>query len=96
MTIFFPTLVDRTMQIWINGKPVEFNHGDYKDDIYRGNLYFWDNYDFQQEFDVTKLIEPGKNNVIAIRIFKSLFHAGTLDRVFLIGKVIALIVWNVF
>jgi len=86
MTIFFPTLLARAMHIWINGKPVEFSHGDYTDHIYRGNLYFWDNYDYQEEFDVTKLIEPGKNNVIAVRIYKSLFHAGMLDRVFLLGN----------
>ena len=85
VTIYFPSIIARGLQIWINGEAVQFDNGNYKDYIWRGPSYFWFNYDHQQEFDITGLLKPGSINTIAFRIFKSFDHAGTYDRIFLLA-----------
>jgi hypothetical protein len=84
--LYFPSLIARAMQIWINGKALVFDNGKYKDEIWRGPSYFWFNYDHQQEFDITPYIKPGEKNTIAFRVFKSFDHGGTYDRVFLLAN----------
>lgn len=84
--LYFPSIIARGLQIWINGESVKFDNGKYKDTIWRGPSYFWYNYDHQQEFDVTPYIKPGQQNTIAFRIFKSYDHGGTYDRIFLLAK----------
>ena len=72
-------------QIWVNGKSVMFDHGNYVDDIWRGPNYFWYDYNHQREFDLGDMLVPGEKNTIAIRIFKSYDHAGSYDRPFLLA-----------
>ncbi len=86
ITLFFPSLISRALQIWVNGTPVEFDHGDYKDAVCRGPETFWYNYNHDQEFDVTKYVRPGQRNTIAFRVFKSFDHAGSYDRIFLLAN----------
>ena len=86
VTIFFPSIIARGLQIWINGAPVEFDHGTHKDTTWRGPMTFWYNYDHQQEFDVTPYIRPGRKNTIAFRVFKCFDFGGTYRRVFLLAK----------
>ena len=85
VTLYFPSLIARGMQIWINGEPVKFDHGSYSDNVWHGPLYFWENYDHQREFDVSGLVKPGEDNTIAFRVFKSFDHAGSYDRIFLLA-----------
>lgn len=85
VVLFFPSLIARALRIWINGAPVQFDHGDYQDEIWRGPAYFWSDYNHSRMFDVTTLIKPGATNTIAFRVFKSYDHGGTYDRVFLLG-----------
>jgi hypothetical protein len=85
VVLFFPSLVARGLQLWINGTAVEFDQGSYRDSVWRGNIYFWDNYDHRQSFDVTGLIKPGQTNTVAFRVFKSFDHGGTYDRAFLLA-----------
>lgn len=86
VVLYFPSVIARSMRIWINGTPVVFDNGRYKDEIWRGPSYFWFNYDHQQEFDVTPYIKPGQKNTIAFRIFKSFDHGGSYDRIFLLAN----------
>jgi hypothetical protein len=86
VSLYFPSIIARGVQIWINGKAVEFDNGDYKDTVWRGPSYFWFDYDHQEEFDISGHIKPGEKNTIAFRIFKSFDHAGSYDRIFLLGK----------
>jgi len=83
--LFFPSLIARALRIWVNGEPVLFDYGDYKDEVWRGPAYFWVDYDHQQHFDVTAHITPGERNTIAFRVFKATDHGGTYDRVFLLA-----------
>lgn len=85
-SIYFPSIIVRALQIWINGEPVKFKYDDYEDNIYRGPPTFWYNYNHELEFDISNMLEPGKKNTIAFRVFKSLDHAGTYDRVFLLAE----------
>lgn len=84
--IFFPSIIARALQIWINGEPVKFVHDNYEDTIYRGPPTFWYDYNHELEFDISNMLKPGKTNTIAFRVFKSLDHAGTYDRVFLLAE----------
>ncbi|HCE43252.1 MAG TPA: hypothetical protein DET40_06870 [Lentisphaeria bacterium] len=86
VVLYFPSLIARAMRIWINGQPVVFDNGKYKDEIWRGPAYFWNNYYHHREFYVTPYVKPGQKNTIAFRIFKSFDHAGTYDRVFLLAN----------
>ncbi len=86
VTIYFPSIIARALQIWINGEPVKFKHDDYEDTIYRGPSTFWVDYNHELEFDISNMVEPGKMNTIAFRVFKTFDHAGTYDRVFLLEK----------
>lgn len=86
ITLYFPALIARTLQIWINGRPVEFDLGEYRDTVWRGPERFWISYNHEQEFDVTPYIEPGKDNVIAMRVFKSFDIGGPYRRIFLLGQ----------
>ncbi|MBP5284585.1 MAG: DUF4838 domain-containing protein [Kiritimatiellae bacterium] len=83
--IYFPSIIARAVQIWVNGKSVMFDHGNYVDDIWRGPNYFWYDYNHQREFDLADMLVPGEKNTIAIRIFKSYDHAGSYDRPFLLA-----------
>jgi hypothetical protein len=85
IALFFPSLITRALRIWINGEPVQFDHGDYRDEIWRGPSYFWNNYNHSHQFDVTPHIKPGQTNTIAFRVFKSYDHGGTYDRIFLLA-----------
>ena len=84
--LFFPSIIARTLQIWVNGVPVSFEHDGYHDTIWRGPVYFWYDYNHQREFDLGGLVKPGRTNTIAIRVFKSFDHAGSYDRPFLLGE----------
>lgn len=84
-TLYFPSLIARGMQIWIDGEPVTFDYGSYRDTVFRGPPTFWYNYDHQQRFDITPYLKPGQKQVIAFRVFKSFDHAGSYDRIFLLG-----------
>ena len=70
----------------MNGVPVQFDHGNYSDTIWRGPSYFWFDYNHQHEYDLGDLVRPGARNTMAIRIFKSFDHAGSYDRVFLLAE----------
>ena len=85
-TLYFPSLIARALQIWVNGRPVVFDHGTYTDTIYRGPATFWYDYNHQLEFPLKDLIRPGETNTIAIRVFKSFDHAGSYDRPFLLAE----------
>ena len=85
IVLFFPCLIARALRVWINGEPLSFDNGEFEDETWRGPSYFWMNYNHSHEFDVTRLIDPGKKNTIAFRVFKSYDHGGTYDRVFLLA-----------
>jgi hypothetical protein len=85
ISLFFPSLIARALRIWVNGEPVQFDHGEYTDEIWRGPAYFWSNYNHSRMFDVTPHLKPGQTNTIAFRVFKSYDHGGTYDRVFLLA-----------
>ena len=85
VSLYFPSLIARALQIWVNGVPVKFDHGNYSDTIWRGPSYFWFDYNHQHEYDLGDLVRPGERNTIAIRVFKSFDHGGSYDRVFLLG-----------
>jgi len=86
VSLWFPSIIARALQIWVNGRPVEFDHGTYTDTIWRGPTYFWMDYNHEEEFDVTPLVRPGERNTIAFRVFKSYDFAGTYRRVFLLAN----------
>ncbi len=83
--LLFPSVIANAMRIWINGEPVQFDHGDYQDEIWRGPKYFWMNYVHTRIFDITPHIRPGEKNTVAFRVFKSFDHGGTYDRIFLVA-----------
>lgn len=85
VVLCFPSLIARALRIWINGRPVEFEHEGYRDEVWRGPAYFWSDYNHTRAFDVTELIKPGEQNTIAFRVFKSFDHVGTYDRAFLLA-----------
>ncbi len=85
-SIYFPSIIARTLQIWINGEPVRFLHDDYEDTIFRGPPAFWYDYNHELQFDISHMLHPGETNTIAFRIFKSTDHAGTYDHIFLLAK----------
>ncbi|MFW6061094.1 MAG: DUF4838 domain-containing protein [Phycisphaeraceae bacterium] len=83
--IFFPSLIARTLQIWINGQPVTFDHDTWQSETWHGPATFWYDYNHQQQFDITGLLEPSETNTIAFRVFKSFDHGGTYDRIYLLA-----------
>ena len=85
VTILFPSIIARGLQIWINGESVEFDCGTHKDTTWRGPTTFWYDYDHQEEFDVTPHIKPGQKNTIVFRVFKCFDFGGTYRRVFLLA-----------
>ena len=85
VTLFFPSVTAKAVQIWINGEPVEFDQGDYKDTTWRGPTHFWMDYDHQEEFDVTAHVKPGEKNTIAFRVYKAFAFGGTYRRIFLLA-----------
>lgn len=85
IVLYFPALVAKAMQIWINGAPVEFDNGAYTDTTWRGPDRFWMNYNHEQEFAVTPHIKPGETNTIAFRAFKSFDFGGSYRRIFLLA-----------
>jgi hypothetical protein len=86
VVLYFPSLIARSMRVWVNGQPVVFDLGGSKDEIWRGPSYFWYDYDHQRAFDVTPHIKPGQRNTIAFRVFKSFDHGGSYDRIFLLAE----------
>jgi len=113
VTFYFPSVIAKGLQIWIDGKPVQFEYnvkyedGDmqvwtgrkldkdgaevepdttYRDTIWRGPDYFWQNYNHEQEFDITSLVKPGKKQTIAFRVFKSFDFGGPYRRVLLLAN----------
>jgi hypothetical protein len=82
--LYFPSLIAKAVQIWVNGQPITFDHGDYRDATWRGPGYFWINYDHQVAFDLTGALKPG-TNTIAFRVFKSFDHAGSYYRIFILA-----------
>lgn len=86
VTLVFPGLIAKALQIWVNGKPVEFDLKDYKSTIWRGPDYFWYDYNHERKFDLTGYIEPGKKNTIAFRVFKSFDFGGSYRRAYLLGN----------
>jgi hypothetical protein len=84
--LYFPGLIARAVQIRVNGEPVTFDHGTYKDETWRGPVYFWMDYDHRVSFDLTGKIKPGQDNVIAIRVFKSFDFGGSYRRPWLLGN----------
>jgi len=85
-TLYFPSLIARALQIWINGEPVMFDFEDHRSSIWRGPDYFWMNYDHTQAYDITPHLKPGEKNTIAYRVFKSHDFAGTYRRVYLLAE----------
>ena len=86
ITLYFPGLIARAMQIWVNGQPVMFDVNGEKSPIWRGPEYFWFDYDHQREFDLTPFIKPGEKNTIAFRAFKSHDFGGSYRRVWLLAQ----------
>jgi hypothetical protein len=83
--LYFPSLIARKVQIWVNGEPVSFDHETYESNVWNGPEYFWYSYNHQKSFDLGDLVEPGQKNVIAFRIFKSYDHGGSYARIFLLA-----------
>ena len=86
VTLYFPSVIAKGLQIWVNGQPVEFDNGTFKDTTWRGPDYFWVDYNHEREFDITTHVKPGERNVIAFRVFKSFDFGGTYRRVFLLAN----------
>jgi len=86
ITLYFPALIARAMQIWVNGQPVTFTVNGEQSTIWRGPEYFWFDYNHQREFDLTPYIKPGAKNTIAFRVFKSHDFGGSYRRVYLLGN----------
>ncbi len=86
IVLHFPSVIARALEIWINGQPVKFDHGTYKDTVWRGPAYFWVNYNHEREFDVTAYIRPKRWNTIAFRVFKSFDFGGTYRRIYLLAE----------
>jgi len=91
ITLYFPSIIAKGLQIWINGQAVEFDFDyrgpkAYKDTIWRGPDYFWFNYNHERAFDVTPYIKAGQRNTIAFRVFKSFDFGGTYRRVYLLAE----------
>jgi len=84
--IFFPSIIARGLQIWINGEPVEFDLGAHKSTIWRGPTTFWYDYNHEEEFEVTPYVKPGRRNTIAFRVYKCFDFGGTYRRVFLLAR----------
>jgi len=85
ITIFFPSIIAKGLQIWVNGEPVEFDLGEYKGTVWRGPATFWYDYHHDEEFDITEHVKPGHANTIAFRVYKSFDFGGTYRRVFLLA-----------
>ncbi len=85
VVLYFPSIIARALRIWINGEAVAFDHGEYRDPIWRGPSYFWMDYNHSRMFDITAHVRPGERNTIAFRLFKSFDHGGSYDRVFLLA-----------
>lgn len=86
ITLYFPGLIARAVQIWINGQPVTFPVNGEQSSIWRGPTYFWIDYNHQREYDITPLIKPGEKNTIAFRVFKSYDFGGSYRRPWLLGN----------
>jgi hypothetical protein len=85
-TVYFPSIIAKALQIWVNGQPVEFDYENYKDTVWRGPDYFWIDYNHAQEFDITPHLKPGQKNTIAFRVFKSFDFGGTYRRMWLLAN----------
>lgn len=86
VTLFFASLIAHRLQLWVNGKPVEFTQNDRKTTTWEGPEYFWINYDHRQEFDITPYIKAGQPNTIAFRVHKSHDIGGSYRRIYLLGQ----------
>jgi hypothetical protein len=91
ITLYFPSLIAKGLQIWINGQAVEFDYDylgpkSYKETIWRGPDYFWMNYQHERAFEVTSYVKPGQINTIAFRVFKSFDFGGPYRRIYLLAE----------
>ncbi len=84
--LFFPAVVAKALQVWVNGQPVSFSHDGITENTWRGPEYFWINYDHRLTVDVTPHIKPGQKNTIAFRAFKSYDFGGAYERIFLLAR----------
>ncbi len=85
VTLFFPALIARALNIWVNGEAVRFEQDGRRDTVWRGPKTFWTDYNHTLEFDITDLVKPGEANLIAFRVFKSFDFGGTYRRIFLLA-----------
>jgi hypothetical protein len=83
--LFFPGLIAKAFELWINGEPVVFDNGAARETVWRGPERFWLNYDTVEEFDITPLVRPGQRNTIAFRTFKSADVGGVFRRIYLLA-----------
>ena len=86
ITLYFPGLIAKGLQVWVNGQPVTFDVNGEQSTIWRGPSYFWMNYDHQNEYDITPFVKPGQKNTIAFRVFKSYDFAGSYRRPYLLAN----------
>ena len=86
VVLFFPGLIAKGLEVWVNGEPVAFGEGDSREFVRRGPNWFWLDYDTVEDVDVTSLIRPGQKNTIAFRAFKSADVGGTFRRIWLLAE----------
>jgi hypothetical protein len=86
MTLFFPGIIGRMLQIWVNGEPVVFKQAGFPSVTWRDEEFLANNYDHEREFDVTRHVKPGQQNTIVFRVFKSNRFGGTYRRVLLLAR----------
>ena len=86
ITLYFPGLIAKAVQVWVNGQPVTFDVNGEQSTIWRGPTYFWIDYNHQVEFDITPHVKPGQKNTIAFRAFKSYDFGGSYRRVWLLAN----------
>ena len=76
--LYFTRLYGMKVTVWLDGKLVEHR------DLPR---YFWYNYHHEQEFDLTEAIEPGKRQVLTVRVFKEFDWGGPYGGAFVYSPV---------
>ena len=82
---YFPSIIARALQVWIDGKEVVFDQKGEKDTIWRGPQYFWYDYNHQLQFDITPYVKPGQKQTLCFRVFKSHDFGGTYRRFYLLA-----------
>jgi len=85
VVLFFPGLIAKGLEVWVNGQPVQFDNNGRPEAIRRGPPWFWLDYNTVEEVDITSLIKPGEVNTLAFRTFKSADVGGSFRRIFLLA-----------